>query len=704
MRGVGVVRRHDPAPTEGSRHVGDAAAALGDEPLHEASQPRTDGSGRRRRADFLVVEQREDRDAAGRLRREEGEGGGAARREVVEAGSREEVAVDAEPARRGQVVEHQVPRHDPVGLDAGLRCHELPQLALATGADAPQRGQVTLGVEAESVVHPAVEVDGELSDPEQGTVHGDELGTHRATRLVEYPEPTGQPEVAVQPRVAQDPSVDLDPDLAPARGAGVGPGADPQVRAVGVGSEHRDRRVRRGPVGHGPRQQLTAPHLDTAQGQLAVGVGVDAGEARLGQIGGEPLGGVVRRGAGVDEGGEIVSGVHGHLGILAPGGRRPDLPSTRMRLESAVVHRVAVPMHTPFSSAATVVRRREVLVVELHTDVGGGWGECVALATPDYLADHLDGEELVLVEYVLPALLGVDLAPPDLSQPTSDVLASHVGLVGHPTARAAVVDALLDADLRSRGRGLAAELGVTATTVPVGLAVGMLGTDADAVAAIVASAEAAQRQGVGRLKLKVAPGADRHVVAVRDALGEGMTLHVDANGSYPRGADLGWLDGVGVELVEQPHDRFDLAAHVATTSALSAMVGLDESFDDHRRIGEIVALGAADAVCVKPGPLGGIDRAVATIEAAHAAGLVPWIGGMLETGLGRAPLAALAALADGPTGDLAPPSAYLADDVVTERQPLGPEAIVHRGPGLSPQPDPEALTRLATRPPRRLNV
>ena len=92
-------------------------------------------------------------------------------------------------------------------------------VALGTGPR-PQIGrEVLLAVEDDApLVHLAVEVDGELGDPQQRPVdlHAGGLGRRRSD------DPAGQAEVAVEPRVQQDAAVDLDAELAPARRTGVG--------------------------------------------------------------------------------------------------------------------------------------------------------------------------------------------------------------------------------------------------------------------------------------------------------------------------------------------------------------------------------------------------------------------------------------------------------------------------------------------------
>ncbi len=327
-----------------------------------------------------------------------------------------------------------------------------------------------------------------------------------------------------------------------------------------------------------------------------------------------------------------------------------------------------------------------MLLLRLRTDVGDGWGECSALAAPTYLADHLDGEERLLSTLLLPQLLAVD----DVEV---DSLDATLGLVGHPTARAAIVAALVDARLRSAGMSLADQLGVGGSAVPVGVVVGI-----DDVDAVVAQAVEAAEAGVGRIKLKIRPGHDLEPVqAVREAVGEDVELHADANASYTPD-DLGLLqllDEQGLGLIEQPYAPDRLLDSASLQRELVTPISLDESIDSPARAVDALELGACRSVSCKAPRLGGIDRAIAVHDVCVDRGAGAWAGGMFESGVGRHAVLALAAL-PGMTeiGDVGPTTAYLAADVVEQVEVDDGTVRVHDGPGIAPIPDPEVIDEL----------
>ena len=109
---------------------------------------------------------------------------------------------------------------------------------------------VLLSVELQAVVvHAAIEVDRELWNPRDRTVHVDEV-----RRAVAGQDPSGDAEVAVEPRVEEHTAVDLDAELTPARRIGVGVGLDAEAGRVGVGADQIGTRRRDGRRPAGPRR------------------------------------------------------------------------------------------------------------------------------------------------------------------------------------------------------------------------------------------------------------------------------------------------------------------------------------------------------------------------------------------------------------------------------------------------------------------
>ncbi|HEY8530959.1 MAG TPA: o-succinylbenzoate synthase, partial [Limnochorda sp.] len=209
-------------------------------------------------------------------------------------------------------------------------------------------------------------------------------------------------------------------------------------------------------------------------------------------------------------------------------------------------------------------------------------------------------------------------------------------------------------------------------------------------------------QGYRRVKVKVEPGRDVALVkAIRERYGE-IPLMVDANGAYTL-ADLPLLkelDTFGLMMIEEPLAGGDLEAYAALQAELATPICLDESLPDARTVRRAARLGAGRVVNLKPGRVGGPAEALEIEAACREAGLGLWIGGMLESGVGRALNLILAAL-PGVTlpGDTSASDRYYASDLVTEPARLLPDGTVPvpRGPGIGVDVDREYLAAVTAR-------
>lgn len=339
---------------------------------------------------------------------------------------------------------------------------------------------------------------------------------------------------------------------------------------------------------------------------------------------------------------------------------------------------VAMPLVAPFAAAHATVGVRELLLVRVRTDGPDGWGECAALGEPTYSDEYVAGARDVLARFLVPAVVGRALTPAGAHEAMAVVQ-------GHPMAKAALHMAVLDASLRAGGVPLQAWLGGAGTAVDAGVAVG-LQPSLDALCEVVGAHLA---EGYRRVKLKVAPGRDVEPVrALRDRFG-GFCLQVDANGAYTiRDIDaLAGLDDFGLACIEQPLAADDLAGHAWLSGHLRTPVCLDESITSAARAREAIERGACSVVCVKPGRLGGLDRAVAVHDLCRAAGVGAWVGGMLESGLARAANVALASL-PGFTlpGDLSASERYWRRDLTAPFVLQDGRLAVPAGPGLGVEP------------------
>lgn len=363
-----------------------------------------------------------------------------------------------------------------------------------------------------------------------------------------------------------------------------------------------------------------------------------------------------------------------------------------MKLTSLRLHRVNLPLVSPFTTSFATETVRTVLLVEVEVQVDGmpatGWGENVAMTGPLYSSEYVDGVEEVIRRWLAPALVAVD----DLTAETVGHHLRHV--VGHPMAKAAVEMAVLDAQLRSRRQSFRNYLGGVTSSVASGVSVGIHDTIPELLSAVGEYLE----ERYARIKLKIRPGWDIEPVrAVRREFGPDVLLQVDANAAYSLSDTqlLKRLDEFGLLLLEQPLAEDDLRQHALLAERVETPICLDESIVSARSAADAIALGAAQVINVKPGRVGGYLESVRIHDLARAHGVPVWCGGMLETGLGRSANAALASL-PGFTlpGDISASSRFYHQDITAPVTMHDGRVDVSDEPGVGLEPDRDTLTRL----------
>ncbi|CAL99887.1 O-succinylbenzoate synthase [Saccharopolyspora erythraea NRRL 2338] len=214
--------------------------------------------------------------------------------------------------------------------------------------------------------------------------------------------------------------------------------------------------------------------------------------------------------------------------------------------------------------------------------------------------------------------------------------------------------------------------------------------------------EIAAGSGCATAKVKVAesgrpPGEDvERVAAVRDALGPGGAVRVDANAAWDvdtavaRIRELDRAAG-GLEYVEQPCPSVDELA--AVRRRVEVRIAADESIRRAEDPMRVAVAGAADVAVIKVSPLGGVRRA---LRVAEASGLPCVVSSAVESSVGLAAQLALAgALPELPFACGLGTITLLEGDVVADSLvPSGGRLPVPRRP---PEPTP-ALVAAATPP------
>jgi O-succinylbenzoate synthase len=340
------------------------------------------------------------------------------------------------------------------------------------------------------------------------------------------------------------------------------------------------------------------------------------------------------------------------------------------RVVSAEVLRVRMTLHEPFVTGFGSTPVRTTVLVRIEDAEGRvGWGEAPALDHPFYLPETTSTTYAVVTEYALPLALRAGVTEP------AAVAETLLPVRGNGFARAGVEAAYWALASARTGTSIAGLLGGTRERVAVGESISIKPTIDETLD------EVAGRLGEGyrRIKLKIRPGWDVDLVrAVRESFGD-VLLTVDANAVYTLD-DLEVflaLDGFGLLCIEQPFAYDDIAGSAALQRRLQTSVCLDEAVTGPRAAREALTLGACRNINLKPPRVGGLTAAREIHDLCAERGVPVWVGGMLESGIGRAGNLAVASLPGVvEPADMSPAAVLFTEDLVDPTFRVEPDGFV----------------------------
>ncbi len=165
----------------------------------------------------------------------------------------------------------------------------------------------------------------------------------------------------------------------------------------------------------------------------------------------------------------------------------------------------------------------------------------------------------------------------------------------------------------------------------------------DSVEEAIKWAEEALSWGARRLKVKVKPGWDVEPLKALSREFPGVPLLADANGSFSPFNDTHWeiLSEVAeyVDAIEQPFPPGDVVNSAILSVEEGVEVVLDESVTSVNSVRELSILnenmGSLLSLNLKPPRMGGLIESLKAVETAQQYGVPLFIGGSLETVVGR---------------------------------------------------------------------
>src|SRR5437667_386024 len=260
-------------------------------------------------------------------------------------------------------------------------------------------------------------------------------------------------------------------------------------------------------------------------------------------------------------------------------------------------------------------------------------------------------------QYLAPAVLGRSLNSARESVP----LMAKVR--GHRMAKAAVENALWDAEAKQKKQPLWKLLGGTRQEIQCGVSIGIQ----DSVEQLLDKVQLELADGYRRIKLKVKPGWDLEIIERVRSRWPDILLSCDANSAYTLD-DIDHLrkfDQFNLLIIEQPLWNDDIYYHARLQRELRTSICLDDSIRHARDCAAAVETGACRIVNIKVGRVGGFSEARQIHDLCQANKLPVWCGGMLESGIGRAHNVALSTLENFKLpGDVSASRRYWKEDII----------------------------------------
>ncbi|MEI5994002.1 o-succinylbenzoate synthase [Candidatus Enterococcus mansonii] len=321
---------------------------------------------------------------------------------------------------------------------------------------------------------------------------------------------------------------------------------------------------------------------------------------------------------------------------------------------------VRLPLRTPFETSYGRLTEKAFDIIIVTDELGNqGFGELVPFEQPDYIEETIDTARIISQKHLIPLLIHTNICHPN------DVSALFEVVKGNQMAKSSLETAIWDLYAKRNKKSLKAYFKETRAQIPVGVSVGIQ-TDLSKLTDLV---NGYIDQGYQRVKLKIRPGYDLEPLeAIRHKFPE-LPLMVDANSAYTI-ADiphLKQLDAYNLAMIEQPFAANDFLEHAQLQREIKTSICLDENIRSLKDCELAFSLGSCRSINLKIPRVGGISEALKIIDFCKEKDLLVWLGGMFESGVGRALNLQFASqnIFTFP-GDISASDRYYYEDILTE--------------------------------------
>jgi len=298
-----------------------------------------------------------------------------------------------------------------------------------------------------------------------------------------------------------------------------------------------------------------------------------------------------------------------------------------MRLESIRVHSITLPLRAPFVTSVESEVDRPVLIVEVESDRLHGYGEVAISDNPWFFPETRSTALVMMRDFLAPMALGANFERPD------DVPTIFDRVRGWTFAKAGLEGAILDLLAKRAAMPLYRFIGGERDRVPCGTSIGMEET----VDAMMSRVDAAVEAGSSRVKIKITPGRDVEILeTIRDRHPD-IPLMADANEAYGRkDVDLlATFDRFGLLMLEQPFPDKRLDLHADLAHRMDTPICLDDAIHDLETARLAHSIGALGILNIKAPRMGGWIRGREAATWCADTDIPAFVGGLVDTGIGK---------------------------------------------------------------------
>jgi O-succinylbenzoate synthase len=328
-----------------------------------------------------------------------------------------------------------------------------------------------------------------------------------------------------------------------------------------------------------------------------------------------------------------------------------------MKIEAITLREIHMPLVHFFETSFGRTYSRRILLLTAHCDGVNGWGECVAGEDPFYSSEWTESAWPTITRYLAPAVLGRTL------ESARECAALFARVRGHRMAKAALENALWDAEAKQKALPLWKLLGGTRKEISCGVSIGiqdsieqLLGKDSDRAGRRLSPHQGQSETGLGSKRAGANPLAlGRHHAQLRRQL----SLYARPGGTPAQLRSIQSADDRAAALGRRhflPRPPAKRTAHR----------DLPRRIDRQRtRRGGCGGVRRMPHHQHQSWPRRRIHEAKRIHDICHSQKIPVWCGGMLESGIGRAHNIALSTLENfSLPGDVSASKRYWKEDII----------------------------------------